>query len=255
MTVITMTREMGSRGKDVACGLAEALGLKVVHKEVVEHHLAKRLQVHESFVHRYLEGGVRVLDNWRIDKKALALYTAEEIFELAERGNVLIRGWGATQLLRSVPHVVCVRVCAPLDARVRTLMARLNLDDAKTALKEIKENDAAHSRAIRSLSQGSWKNPVLYDLVLNTERVPVEKCVDLVLGLVENPEFKETPQSRATLAALKRAAQQHQLRQEGGVLPELGPSSIHRRSLRARASQQVPEDGPTSREERDLFRY
>ncbi len=255
MTVITMTREMGSRGKDVARGLAEALGLEVVHKEVVEHHLAKRLQVQDSLVHRYLEGAVGVLDNWRIDKKALALYTAEEIFELAERGNVLIRGWGATQLLRPVPHVVCVRVCAPLDARVKTLMARLNLDDAKTALKEIKENDAAHTRAIRSLSQVSWKNPVLYDLVLNTERVPVEKCVDLVVGLVETPAFEATPQSRATLAALKRAAQQRQLHQEGGALPERGPSSNHRRSPRARALKQVSEDGPTSREERDLFRY
>lgn len=255
MTVITMTREMGSRGKDVARGLAEALGLEVVHKEVVEHHLAKRLKIRDSLVHRYLEGAVGVLDNWRIDKKALALYTAEEIFELAERGNVLIRGWGATQLLRPVPHVVCVRVCAPLDARVRTLMARLKLDDPKTALKEIKENDAAHTRVIRSLSQVSWKNPVLYDLVLNTERVPVEKCVDLVLGLVENPAFEATPQSRATLAALKRAAQQRQLHQEGGVLPDRGPSSIHRRSPRVRALEQVSEDGPTSREERDLFRY
>mgnify|MGYP001427510956 CR=1 FL=1 len=40
MVAIAMTREMGTLGKDVAQGIAEALGLKVIHHEVVEHDLA-----------------------------------------------------------------------------------------------------------------------------------------------------------------------------------------------------------------------
>ena len=40
-----MTREMGSLGKDVAAGLAEKMGLTVVHHELVEHNLAERLGV------------------------------------------------------------------------------------------------------------------------------------------------------------------------------------------------------------------
>jgi len=43
MTVIAMTREMGSLGKDVAAALADQMGLKVVHHELVEHGLAERL--------------------------------------------------------------------------------------------------------------------------------------------------------------------------------------------------------------------
>ena len=46
MTVIAMTREMGTRGKDVAAGLAERLGIEVVHHEVVERHLAERFEHH-----------------------------------------------------------------------------------------------------------------------------------------------------------------------------------------------------------------
>ena len=49
----------------------------------------------------------------QIGSKRLARYTAEEILDLANRGNVLIRGWGACVVLRDVPHVVRVRVCAP----------------------------------------------------------------------------------------------------------------------------------------------
>ena len=41
MTVVAMTREMGSLGKDVASGLAERLNLTVVHHELVERHLAE----------------------------------------------------------------------------------------------------------------------------------------------------------------------------------------------------------------------
>jgi len=40
MTVIAMTREMGSLGKDVAFGVAEKMGLEVVHHELVERDIA-----------------------------------------------------------------------------------------------------------------------------------------------------------------------------------------------------------------------
>ena len=56
MTVIAMTREMGTLGKDVAAGVAERLGIQVVHHELVERQLAERLQTTESAVHRFLEG-------------------------------------------------------------------------------------------------------------------------------------------------------------------------------------------------------
>ena len=72
MAVIAMTREMGSLGKDVAQGLAEQLGLEVIHHELVERDLAERLEVGESDVHRFLEGGASLFERWKIDKKRLS---------------------------------------------------------------------------------------------------------------------------------------------------------------------------------------
>ena len=112
MVAIAMTREMGTLGKDVAQGIADSLGLNVIHSELVEHDLATRLGVKESAVHRYLEGGASVLERWKIDKEKLSRYTAEELLEFARAGNVIIRGWGAVAVLRAVPHVLRVRVCA-----------------------------------------------------------------------------------------------------------------------------------------------
>ena len=121
MAVIAMTREMGSLGKDVAAGLAEQMGLTVVHHELVEHHLAEKLGVQESTVHRYLEGEASLLERWKIDKQKLSRFTAEEILELAQKGNVIIRGWGATGVLRHIPHVLRVRVCADMGFRERVM--------------------------------------------------------------------------------------------------------------------------------------
>ena len=92
MTVIAMTREMGSLGKDVAAGLSETLGIEVVHQELVEHHVAERLQLGDSEVHRFLEGQSPLLERWKIDTKRVSRYTADEVLQLANRGDVLIRG-------------------------------------------------------------------------------------------------------------------------------------------------------------------
>lgn len=200
MAVIAMTREMGSLGKDVAEGLADQMGLTVIHHELVEHHLAERLGVQESAVHRYLEGEASLLQRWRIDKQKLSRFTAEEILELARQGNVIIRGWGATGVLRDIPHVLRVRICADMRFRERVMMQRLGLTDATAARREIERSDAAHAGTVRNFFGVDWQDPLLYHLVLNTGVVPVEACVTIVRLLAERPEFQETEETRSMLA-------------------------------------------------------
>ncbi len=200
MPAIAMTREMGSLGKDVAAGLAARLGLEVVHHELVERGVAERLDAPESEVHRFLEGSMSFFERWKIDTKKLSRYTAGEILELAKEGNVLIRGWGATHVLRAVPHVLCVRLCAPMESRARVLMKRLGIDDVTIARREIERNDAAYSRTMHYFFDSDWQNPLNYDIVLNTERVPVEACAEQIALLAESPAFQENEASQRILA-------------------------------------------------------
>lgn len=199
MAVIAMTREMATRGRDVAAGLAERLGLEVVHHELVAHDIAERSGLRESEVHRFLEGEASLLERWRFDRARMSRYTSEEILDLAARGNVLIRGWGATYLLRNVPHVVCVRICAPMAERETVLMQRLGISDRATARREIERNDSAHNGTMQRLFGIDWHDPELYSVVLNTARVPVETCVDHIARLAGSPAFAETEQSRMAL--------------------------------------------------------
>ena len=241
MPVIAMTREMGTGGKDAARRLSDTLGLNLVYRELVEHHVADRLRVSDSAVHRYLEGSATILERWRMDKKGIARCTAEKLFELAERGNVLIRGWGAAQLLRGVPHVVCVRVCAPMEFRVRRLMERTDLMDEFSALKQIKSNDAAHARVVHNLFGLEWEDPLLYDLVINAERASSDETVALVSHLVKQSSFQETEQSRSKLAELRaRARLRFSIRR---ILDTHEANLVHHEHMKYHEFPKTREDG------------
>ena len=201
MTVIAMTREMGSRGRDVALGLADRLGLEIIHHKLVEHDLAARLTLPESAVYHFLEGPASLLERWKIDRSRLSLYTKEEILKLAYCDNVLIRGWGAAQLLRSFGNVLCIRVCAPMRCREDVLLARVSsLKDREEARAEIERNDAAHAKVIQRFFKADWRDSEQYDMILNTERLPIDFCVDQVARLAALPNFQQSERSRRALA-------------------------------------------------------
>jgi len=206
MPLVAITREMGSLGKDVAQGVADALGLQVTHHEIIDN-LADKMRVRKSHVVRLLDGKASLLERLTSDRTSLAIYTEDETYSLAQHnGGAVIRGWGATHLLRPISHAICVRVCAPLEVRVKRMMERLNTDDEGAVRKEIALSDEAHSAIMRRNFSVDWKDPEHYDLTLNTERIPVAECVEEVLKLVRDPAFAETPESRGKLDNLSVVA-------------------------------------------------
>ena len=199
MPIIAITREMGSLGKDVARGLGESLGLPVIYHEVIDH-LADRMRVRKSHVIRLLDGSAGLVERLTADKTSLAIFTADEIYGVAAQGRgAVIRGWGATHLLREVPHAVSIRVCAPFELRKRRMMERLNSESADQVAEEIRLNDEAHTAIMRRHFDLSWSDPEHYDLVLNTKRVAVDECVSEILALVRSPLFVETDAARQRL--------------------------------------------------------
>jgi cytidylate kinase len=218
MPVIAMTMEVGTRGSEVAAGVAQALGIASVGHELAER-VADKMHVKKSLLQRLREGKASMMEKLSTSQDQIAVYTAEEVLLLAQQGNHLIRGWGSTLLLRAVPHIPCVRVCAPVENRVKSLMARLDTDDEDFIRDEIEKSDAAHAAAMHSRFGVKWGDPLLYDLTLNTGRVSIESCVEFVVALTRRPEFQETPETRAVLDSLAtearvRAAFMHDPRTE-----------------------------------------
>ena len=206
MTVIAMTREMGSLGRDVAAQLAGDLGLELMQHQLVEH-VAGKMHLQESSVNRFLEGKAGLLERWGIDETELSHYTNEEILDVAAQGNVLIRGWGATYVLRKVPHVLCVRICSSEASRIDVLMERIGIDDRELAIKEIRANDAAHARTMSHLFHvENWGDPLLFDVVLNTTQLSIATCVDTLKEILKQPMFTSNEASISMLADMRLEA-------------------------------------------------
>jgi cytidylate kinase len=209
MPLIAMNREMGSLGKDVAQKLGQALGLKVQHHEIIDH-LANRARVRKSHVISFLEGSQGFLERLSTDEIKLRILTADEIASAAEQQQgVILRGWGATSLLKEVPH--CVRVCvsASRRERVRRMMTRLDLGDQLAAEKIVDNNDQSAQAVMRRHFHVDVRDINEYDVGYNTDRVSVDQCVDEILALVRSPQFEET---EASHGKLRDVAIQHHVR-------------------------------------------
>ena len=204
-----MTREMGSLGKDVAAGLSEELGIALIYHEIVDV-LADKMRVRKSHVIKLLDGHANIFERLTADKTSMSIYTAAEVCALAmNRSGAVFRGWGTVHLLRDVPHVVCVRVCAPFELRKKRMMERLKTDDAAHVEEEIRASDEAQTALVRREFHTDWTDALHYDLVLNTECLNIPQCIDHVLMVVRAEQFAETQASRRALAdlALKTSVQ------------------------------------------------
>jgi cytidylate kinase len=200
VTVIAMTREIGSHGSEVAAGVAAELGLEIINSEIVVPHIAGSLGLEHSSVQRYVDGKATLFDRWQIDTRKLSQYTLDHILNLALKDNVLIRGWGAAALFQGIHGVICVRVCAPMALRVRIMMERLSVKDANAIQQEIERFDAGHSRATRAAFNFDWNDALLYHIVLNSARVTVDNCVKTICQLTERQSSQDDSATKAALA-------------------------------------------------------
>lgn len=205
MPVIALTQGMGSLAQDIAEQLAAELGLTTLQHEVAER-VANKMKVSKSLISRLRTGKAGPIERLTADRDSMAVYTHEEVLETAAAGNVVLRGWGATCLLRPVPHVPCIRIMRPFDKRVAWLMAELDTDDVDLAQAEIRRSDHANASRMHEQFGVDWGDPVLFDLVLNTDRLTVDTCVQQIKGLLARPEFAETAASRALLQGMALSA-------------------------------------------------
>jgi len=195
MPLIAMTREMGSLGKDVAAGVAARSGKRVVYHEIIEP-IASKMRLRKSHVERFLDGKSGIWERLTTDKTSLSIFTADETFKfLRDDSTGVIRGWGAVHLLRNIPHVIRVRVCAPLETRIARMMERLGTDRRDTIESEIAMSEESHTAITRRNFGVNWRDPENYDLVLSTERLSVDECVDEVELAMKHGRFQETDES------------------------------------------------------------
>jgi cytidylate kinase len=178
MPVITLSRELGSRGDDVAMAASERLGLRLVGRELINR-AARAAGAPEVALAEIDELGLLGV---KPSPTAVRLYTqkvAEVIRELAARGDLLVVGRGGQVVLAGEPGVLHVRVTAPRPMRLQVVQQRCHVT-AEAAAARIDASDKARKAYLHRAHGVHWDAPVLYALVLNMGHLSVDAAAEVI---------------------------------------------------------------------------
>lgn len=188
---LTVSKEWGARGVDLAHVLAKELDWQVFDREIVSA-IAEQTSMRDAVLSRLDEQAIGAFSDYvrqmlvPNDPGQLAYLQelAKVIWGLARQGNAIILGRGANWFLDS-RHGLRVRVIAPLEVRA-SYLARQEEVPLVEAGKRIKEFDAKQAAFIQQVYGRQITDPLGYDLTINTGELTLETAKRIVLGALES---------------------------------------------------------------------
>ncbi len=117
-------------------------------------------------------------------------YQAKILKELAEKESYICIGRAADYILQNRPNVIRIFIYAPFDICVSKEMKRLDLT-RKEAEKHVLKTDKYRREYYKYHTGHEWENPYNYDLCMNTDEMPYEKCVEVIKEYVRVKMKKE----------------------------------------------------------------
>ena len=194
--VITISRESGSRGLQVAEKLADQIGFDLFHHEILEA-MIETSKTSKALLETLDERGMNIVDDivsalvhehhlWPDDYSKLLLRILNTI---GKHGNAIILGRGGNCALNKF-NILRVRIVAPASMRREYIQTTrdLSFDDAQ---KQMISTDANRSAFVKRYFNSDASDPANYDLILNTGTLSVEKTVRLIkcaIGAAWNDE-------------------------------------------------------------------
>jgi cytidylate kinase len=178
VAAITISRELGSLGRQVAQLAAEKLGYRLVWRDLINQ-AAIRAGAPEMALAAIDELGLLGLTPSLKERRAYSQAMQRVIEELVSGGNVVILGRAGQALLRDRAAVLHVRIIAPVPVRAERISREkgVSLD---AALAQIQASDRSRYKYLRRFYRLRWDDPKLYDLVINTANLTPEAAALLV---------------------------------------------------------------------------
>jgi len=197
MSIVAMSETVGSGGTEIGRVLAAALGWGFADREIIT-------KAAESFgegvgeLKHATEEKPTLWDRFRESQQRYATYVEATVLEMAARDNVVLVGRASTVILRDVRHALRVRVVAPEHLRAQRIEQQQGLT-AQAALESVRHADHDLGARVRFLYHLDWEAPLLYDVVLNTERLSVPRAVAMLREMLADERFAPTDGSRQEL--------------------------------------------------------
>ncbi len=199
MAVITISRELGSLGDQIADILCQKLGYCRVDKEVLAQ-IAQEAGVDVKAVlekEKSMSSKPKLISDQmtslygrapgaferksELDDQTFARVVRETLTRFAQQGNAIIVGRGGQMILQNWPGALHVHLFAPLEVRVERLIQRLNISELE-AKRMIAQSDEQKRLYIRNVYQNAnWKDLKHYHLAINTGLIQPETAADMIL--------------------------------------------------------------------------
>ncbi len=190
MGVITISRQLGSFGDEIAAAVTSRLTYDYIDKQLIGEALAGHgLKTDE--IEKFDEKKPSIWQSFSYHSEKFLHLIKAVVYDFAAKENVVIVGRGGQILLKDLPGALHVRINAPFKTRMRRLMEQKGYDE-KNAERIIRRSDHDSSGYIRSFFETDWDDMDLYDLVINTRTISVDTAVGLIMEAMGAPEFKES---------------------------------------------------------------
>jgi cytidylate kinase len=202
-TIITINREFGSGGGEIARLLGEKLGMKVYNRsmldciakqfdmtiENIERVKAQKTNWWSDFCRFYKQfGAASHTPNPQADVTPLSIFYAEArvLRELAEEEDCIIIGRAGFHIFRDYPNALHLLIRANRDARIARIAQKqnLSLDEAAKILDKV---DEARDTFVKNVANTSRYDARNYDFTFNVTGMQIEKVADF---LAENIRHK-----------------------------------------------------------------
>ncbi|MHC1726131.1 MAG: cytidylate kinase family protein [Syntrophobacteraceae bacterium] len=194
MAVITISREPGCLGEEVAARIAGHLGFLLLDKARLAQILDEREPDAQTTaaVGDVAQGHGDALDS---EAEAFANSLPDLMAELAEEQDLVVMGRGAQGLFHNRPGTLHVHLVAPRKFRIMHVQT-CNRLSAREAGRRIKEIELRRARLLRAQYHLNWADPSLYDLCLRMDRLSIEQAITLIVAAFEEMGLQQVPRSQ-----------------------------------------------------------
>lgn len=185
--VISISRDHGALGRQIANALGKRLDVPVYDREILDK-IAERLNTDPQTLKMLDECVARARDMWMVrlftgidlSEDAYRNHLVNVIFSLARSGGIIL-GRGANVVL-STSCALRVRVIASPETCTQRVMARYNISEAD-ARQQIEAVNHNRGRFMWEMFQHRISDATNFDLVINTDRLPAtDEVVDMVMA-------------------------------------------------------------------------
>jgi cytidylate kinase len=194
--MVTLEREYGSGGADIARRLAERLGWKLwdqaltdavarlmeCSSRTVEEREERRdpltYRLFKAFMRGSFEGTLNARRLNMVDADCIRQESERLVFAAAEEGNAVIVGRGAAYHLHDRPDALHVFVYAPFEEKVRRLEKAGKRENEAIELVETVDRD--RSQYIKKYFDVKWPDRYYFHLMINST-IGEERAVETIL--------------------------------------------------------------------------